>query len=193
VEANERGVVVDDFLRTTNPHILAAGDIAGSYQFTHAADAMARACIQNAFFFGRKRLSQLVVPGTTYTTPEVATIGLTAQQCAAQSIPIDTYREEFVRVDRAILDGADEGFALVHCRRGTGKVVGATIVSEHAGDLIGEISLLMTNKLPLGALSSTIHCYPTQVEILKRLGDQYQRTRLTPRIASWLRWVLQWR
>lgn len=193
VEANDRGVVVDDFFRTTNPHILAAGDIAGSYQFTHAADAMARACIQNAYFFGRKRLSQLVVPGTTYTTPEVATIGLTAAQCAAQNIPIDTYREEFARVDRAILDGADAGFALMHCRRGTGTVVGATIVSQHAGELIGEVSLLMTHKLSLGTLSSTIHCYPTQVEILKRLGDQYQRTRLTPRIASWLRWVLQWR
>jgi pyruvate/2-oxoglutarate dehydrogenase complex dihydrolipoamide dehydrogenase (E3) component len=193
VEQNKRGVVVDDFLRTSNPHILAAGDVAGSYQFTHAADAMARICIQNAFFFGRKRLSGLIVPSTTYTTPQVAGIGLTAAQCAQQNLAIDTYREELKNVDRAILDGELAGFALVHCRRGTGQVVGATIVNEHAGDMIGELSLLMTSKLSLAALSNAIHCYPTHVEILKRLGDQYQRARLTPRIASWLRWVLQWR
>lgn len=190
VRYHARGVEVDDFLRTSNPRVFAAGDIIGGPQFTHAADAMARVCIQNAFFFGRKRLSRLFIPRTTYTDPEIASIGLTATQCAQRGIAIDTYREEMTRVDRAILDGETDGFATIHCRRRTSQVVGATVVARHAGEMIGEISLLMTSKRRLSALASTIHSYPTQVEVLKRIGDQFNRTRLTPRVAGWLRWIL---
>ncbi len=193
VKYSPRGVEVNDFLQTTNPRIYAAGDIAGSYQFTHAADAMARACIQNAFFFGRKRLSRLVMPWCTYTDPEVAHVGLTAEAAAKQGIAIDSYREELRRNDRAVLDGEDDGFAVVHCRRGTSKVVGATIVAAHAGEMIGEVSLLMTGGLKLGTLAGTIHAYPTQVEVLKRIADQYNKTRLTPFVARLLRTVLSWR
>jgi pyruvate/2-oxoglutarate dehydrogenase complex dihydrolipoamide dehydrogenase (E3) component len=197
VTYSSRGVEVNDFLQTTNPRIFVAGDIAGSYQFTHAADAMARICIQNAFFslggLGRKRLSKLVVPWTTYTDPEVAHIGLTPQAAKEQGIAIDSYREELRRVDRAVLDGDDEGFAVIHCRRGTPRVVGCTIVARHAGEMIGEVSLLMTAGLKLRALAATIHCYPTQVEVLKRIGDQYQKSRLTPFVARLLKAIIGWR
>ena len=189
----DRGVEVNDFLQTTNRRIYAAGDIAGSYKFTHAADAMARLAIQNAFFFGRKRLSRLVVPWTTYTDPEVAHIGLTPEMARVKNVAIDSYREDFHRIDRAVLDGEDHGFAVIHTRRGTGYVVGATIVGSHAGEMIGEISLLMTNRLPLPKLASTIHCYPTQVEVLKRIADQYNKTRLTPRLAWLLKTILRCR
>ncbi|HZN36695.1 MAG TPA: mercuric reductase [Pirellulaceae bacterium] len=197
VEHNNRGVIVDDFLQTANPRIMAAGDVAGGYQFTHAADAMARACVQNAFFslagFGRKRLSGLVVPWTTYTDPEIAHVGLTPASAADQHLEIDSYREELRHVDRAILDGDDEGFAVIHCRRGTPQVVGCTIVARHAGEMIGEVSLLMTARIPLSKLAGTIHCYPTQAEILKRLGDQYNKRRLTPRVADVLKAIIGWR
>jgi pyruvate/2-oxoglutarate dehydrogenase complex dihydrolipoamide dehydrogenase (E3) component len=197
VSFNNRGVEVDDFLRTTNRRIYAAGDIIGSYQFTHAAEAMARICIQNAFFsapfFGRKRLSKLVIPWSTYTDPEVAHVGLTPEMAEEQGIEITSYREELSRVDRAILDGEEQGFAVIHCHKGTSQVVGGTIVASHAGEMVGELSLLMTRRLPISALSNTIHCYPTQVEVLKRIGDQYNKSRLTPRVAGLLKAILRWR
>ena len=193
VRYSQRGLEVNDFLQTTNSRVYAAGDVAGHYQFTHAADAMARACIQNALFFGRQRLSRLVMPWCTYTDPEVAHVGLTAAQAEKQHLAIDSYREELSRVDRAVLDGEAEGFAVVHCRRRTGKVVGATIVASHAGEMIGEMSLLMTAGLKLNKLAGTIHAYPTQVEVLKRIADQYQKSRLTPLVARLLKAILMWR
>jgi pyruvate/2-oxoglutarate dehydrogenase complex dihydrolipoamide dehydrogenase (E3) component len=134
-----------------------------------------------------------VVPWTTFTDPEVAHVGLTVETARQQNIDIDTYREELRRVDRAVLDGEDDGFAVIHTRRGTADVVGCTIVASHAGEMIGEVALLMTAGLSLSTLASTIHCYPTQVEVLKRLGDQYSKTRLTPRAAWLLKSIIGWR
>jgi pyruvate/2-oxoglutarate dehydrogenase complex dihydrolipoamide dehydrogenase (E3) component len=192
VEFTSAGVTVNDRLQTTNSRIYAAGDACSRYQFTHAADAMARLVIQNALFLGRRKLSALAIPRCTYTDPEVAHVGLTPAEAAAEGLEIDTYREDLARVDRAVLDGQERGFAAVHTRRGTGRVVGATIVAAHAGEMIGEITLLMQKRLSLGTLANVIHCYPTQVEVLKRIADAYQRSRLTPRVSGLLRTWLRW-
>lgn len=193
VKTNKHGIEVDDRLQTSNSRIYAAGDIAGSYQFTHAADAMARMCIRNAFFFGNQKVSDLVVPRTTYTEPELAHVGLTPDEAKEAGIEIDSYRAEFAENDRAILDGDTAGFAVVHCKKGSGTIVGATIVGNHAGDLIGEMSLMMTKNLSLGTLGSVIHCYPTQAEILKKLGDTYSKTLLTPFRKGVLKRIMSWR
>jgi pyruvate/2-oxoglutarate dehydrogenase complex dihydrolipoamide dehydrogenase (E3) component len=187
------GVVVNDRLQTTNSMIYAAGDVASKYKFTHAADFMARIVIQNTLFRGRAKASSLVIPWATYTSPELAHVGLNAEMAEQQGISIDTFTQELETVDRAILDGATEGFARVHVRKGTDKIVGATIVAENAGDMIGEVSLAMTHGLGLKKIGSTIHPSPTQAEVIRKLGDQYNRTRLTPFVKSmfnrWLSWT----
>ena len=193
VAYHKAGIEVDDFLRTSNRRIYAAGDCCTRYQFTHAADAMARICIRNALFLGRARFSSLVIPRCTYTDPDIAAVGLTAAEAQKLNIPIDTFRVELTSVDRAVLDGEENGFAMVHTRKGKDQIVGATIVAAHAGEMIGEITLLMTRRLGLKSLGDVIHCYPTQVEVLKRIADLYSRSRLTPTVAALMRKWLAWR
>jgi pyruvate/2-oxoglutarate dehydrogenase complex dihydrolipoamide dehydrogenase (E3) component len=184
------GVRVNDHLRTTNPRIYAAGDVCMSEQFTHAADAAARIVLQNALFHGRKRLSRVVMPRCTYTDPEVASVGLTARQASADGIPVDTYQRDFSDVHRAVLDGETEGVAAIHVRRGTDRIVGATIVARNAGDMINEITLAMTQGVGLGKLAGVIHPYPTQAEAIRQIADTYSRTRLTPTVRRWFgRWM----
>jgi pyruvate/2-oxoglutarate dehydrogenase complex dihydrolipoamide dehydrogenase (E3) component len=184
VAFGKRGVEVDDHLRTSNRRIFAAGDVASKYQFTHAADALARIALQNALFFGRKRQSGLVVPRATYTDPEIAHVG-------ANGGP-KTFTVKLDEIDRAVLDGETEGFARVHTDE-RGRILGATIVARHAGEMLGEVSLAMTKGLTLADLAQTIHPYPTQAEALKKLGDAYMRTKLTPHARKLLGAVLKFR
>ncbi len=192
VTYSKKGVVVDECLRTTNANIFACGDVCSRFQFTHAADFMARIVIQNSLFKGRKRVTALTIPWATYTSPEVAQVGLTAEEAKTQGLLVDTYTQPMNKVDRAILDGEDEGFVRVHVRRGTDQIVGATVVATHAGDMIGELSLAMTNKIGLGGIGASIHPYPTQSEAIRKVGDLYGRTRLTPFVkrlfGRWLAW-----
>ncbi len=181
VEYTKHGVTVDDNLRTSNRRIFAVGDIASRYKFTHAADALARIAIQNALFFGRKKASDLVIPWCTYTSPEIAHVGIYPKDAAETGIELDSFEIPMASVDRAILDGGDEGFLRIYARKGKDEILGATIVAEHAGDLIGEISLAMTNGIGLGKIAATIHPYPTQAEVIKKAGDAWSRTRLTPK------------
>jgi len=192
IDFTEKGVVVNDRMQTTNPMVFAAGDVCSPYQFTHAADFMARIVIQNALFKGRRKSSSLVIPWCTYTSPEIAHVGLYEHQAKEKNVAIDTYIQKFHEVDRAILEGEESGFVKIHVKHGTDKIVGATIVARSAGDLISEITLAMTHGLGLSKIGSTIHPYPTQAEAIRKLGDQYSRTRLTPLVKSlfsrWLEW-----
>lgn len=195
VDHDKYGVTVNDFLQTTNSRIYAAGDVCTKSKFTHAADFMARIVIQNSLFaigpFGRKRFSKLIIPATTYTSPEIAHVGATPDEASAGGIEVATYVQSFEHVDRAIVEGNTMGFVKVHTHRGSDKILGATIVAQHAGDLISEITLAMNNHIGLSKIAGTIHPYPTLADAIRRLGDQYNKTKLTPlnkRILRWLLW-----
>ena len=193
VAYSTKGVQVDDRLQTTNAAVYAAGDICSPYQFTHAADFMARIVIRNALFFGRAKVSALTIPWCTYTEPEVAHVGLYVKEAEEQGIAIDTFTREMGDVDRAILEGRTNGLVKVHVRKGKDEILGATVVASHAGDMIGELSLAMTHKLGLGKIADTIHPYPTQAEAIRQVGDAYNRTRLTPFAKALFAKLMAWR
>jgi len=201
------GVKVNDRLQTTNPMIYAAGDVCSRYKFTHSADFMARIVIQNTLFKGRSGASALTVPWCTYTSPELAHVGMKAKEATAQGIEVDTYTVEMKDNDRAVLEADTKGFVRAHVKKGTDEIVGATIVATNAGDMINEFTLAMTvnSRIPgwkktlrlakgvgLSSIGATIHPYPTQAESIRKLGDQYSRTRLTPFVQKLFRKWLAW-
>ena len=192
VAYDKTGVKISDTLQTSNPDVYAAGDVCFPYKFTHTADALARILIANALFMGRQKTSALTIPWCTYTDPEIAHVGMYERDAQEQGIAVTTLTVPLAAVDRAVLDGEAAGFARVHLKKGTDKILGATIVARHAGEMINEYSLAITSGLGLGAIAKTIHPYPTQAEIAKKLADMYNRTRLTPIVkrllAGWLKW-----
>ena len=171
-------------LQTTNPDVYAVGDVASKYQFTHMADFMARLVIRNALFFGRDKVSNLLIPWATYTEPEVAHVGLYEKDLEDRGMAYATFIREFSDVDRAIVDGEGEGFVKIHVKKGTDEIVGATIVGSHAGDMISEITVAMQSGMGLSKLASVIHPYPTVAEAIRQCGDAYNRARLTPTVRS---------
>jgi pyruvate/2-oxoglutarate dehydrogenase complex dihydrolipoamide dehydrogenase (E3) component len=178
IHAGPHGVVVDDRLRTSNRRVYAAGDVCSRFQFTHLADASARIVIQNALFFGRKSASALTIPWCTYTDPEVAHVGLTAGDAEKRRPDVQTILVPLSDVDRAVLDDEAEGFVKVH--HDSGRLLGCTIVAAHAGEMIGQASNAIARGATLNDFSSTIFAYPTQADALRKTGDAYRRTRLTP-------------
>jgi len=184
VAFDQRGVTVDDHMRTTNPRIYAAGDIASKYQFTHAADAMARIVVRNAllgFLPFKPRASKLVVPWCTYTDPEIAHVGAYARELDEAGRRYETTEIELASNDRAILESETEGIFQIHTTPG-GRILGATLVSRHAGESIGEITTAMVNGIKLQKLAAVIHPYPTQAEVIKRAADVWFK-----------RWLLRWK
>ena len=185
VDYDERmGITVNDRLQTTNTDVYAVGDVASKYQFTHMADFMARLVIRNALFFGRDNVSNLLIPWATYTDPEVAHVGLYEKDLHDRNIAYSTFTREFADVDRAIVDSETDGFVKIHVKKGSDQILGATIVSSHAGDMISEITVAMQSGMGLGKLASVIHPYPTAAEAIRQCGDAYNRGRLTPTVRS---------
>ncbi len=196
VAFDDKGVTVDRYLRTTNSRVYAVGDICSPYKFTHTADAQARIVIQNALFDGiplglAMKKHELIVPWATYTSPEVAHVGMYEQDAAKAGIEFDTVTVSLEHVDRAILEGENEGFLRVLVRKGTDKIVGATLVAEHAGEMISELTLAMKAGIGLGTIAATIHPYPTQAEVIRKAGDAFNKTKLTARTKKILGFMLR--
>ncbi|MER3424858.1 MAG: FAD-containing oxidoreductase, partial [Nitrospiraceae bacterium] len=194
----KEGVKVNSRLQTTNPRIYAAGDICFPFKFTHMADAMAQIVIQNALFphplgLGYASTDSLIIPWCTYTEPEIAHVGMYEADAKARGIEVDTFTYKLDEVDRAILDGEEQGFARVHVQKGTDKILGATIVASHAGDLINEFSVLMKAGKGLSTIAGTIHPYPTQAEVVKKVANAWRKTTLTEGkkkiLTKWFEWT----
>jgi pyruvate/2-oxoglutarate dehydrogenase complex dihydrolipoamide dehydrogenase (E3) component len=188
VAFSEKGVQVDAHLRTSRRGVWAAGDVTGGPQFTHVADHHARVLVRNLVFpLFPARVDLRVVPTAVYTAPEVARVGLTEEEARKQGLAVEVVHKELADVDRAVLEDETEGFAKVLIAQG--RVVGATLVAAHAGELIHEIALLMKQGGRPGALSALVHAYPTVAEVARKVADDHARKGLTPgrrRLLAWL-------
>jgi pyruvate/2-oxoglutarate dehydrogenase complex dihydrolipoamide dehydrogenase (E3) component len=180
IDSGRDGVTVDERMRTSNPRVYAIGDVASRYKFTHAADAQARMVVRNALFFGRGTADSLIIPWCTYTSPELAHVGIAPDEVEEAGDEVQTITIPLAEVDRARTDGETEGFVRVHLRAGSDTIVGATIVAEHAGELITQVTQAMTAGIGLGKLGETIYPYPTTAEALRKAADAWRRTKLTP-------------
>ena len=197
VEFDKNGVKVNARLQTSNPRVFAAGDICSRYKFTHAADAMAQIVIQNALFphpfgLGYASVDSLIMPWCTFTEPEVAHVGMYEKDAKDKGIEVETYTFKLDEVDRAILDGEDEGFARVHIQKGTDKILGATIVAAHAGDMIGEFSVAMKAGAGAKTIAGTIHPYPTQAEVNKKVVNLWRKAHFTQATKNRLIKLFAW-
>jgi pyruvate/2-oxoglutarate dehydrogenase complex dihydrolipoamide dehydrogenase (E3) component len=182
-------------LRTRFPNIVACGDVAGPYQFTHVASHQAWYAAVNALFgdFMRLRADYTVVPWTTFTDPEVARVGLSEDEAWQQGIAFELTRYGLDDLDRAIADGADHGFVKVLTVPAKDRILGATIVGEHAGDLLAEFVLAMRHGIGLNKILRTIHTYPTLAEANRYAAAEWRRTHAPRRLLAWLERFHAWR
>lgn len=197
VDYDANGIKVNAKLQTSNPHIYAAGDVCSRYKFTHAADAMAQIVIQNALFphpfgLGYASVESLNMPWCTFTEPEIAHVGMYERDAKEKGIEVETYTYKLDDVDRAILDGEEEGFARVHIQKGTDKILGATIVAAHAGDMLNEFSVVMKAGAGAKTIAGTIHPYPTQAEVNKKVINLWRKAHFSQRTKKLLSELFEW-
>jgi pyruvate/2-oxoglutarate dehydrogenase complex dihydrolipoamide dehydrogenase (E3) component len=190
VAYDRKGVNVDAHLQTSQAHIFAAGDVTGGPQFTHVADHHARTVVRNILFPWRKaKVDTSALPWCTFTSPEVARVGLSEEEARKKGVPHDVWLQPMREVDRAVLESEEEGFAKVLTVKGGDRILGVTLVGERAGEVIHEFALAMKTGTGLKQLSATIHAYPTFAEVARKSGDRYQRSRLTPRARRLFAWL----
>ena len=194
IETN-RTIVTNEYLETLYPNIYAAGDVAGPYQFTHAAAHQAWYAAVNALFgqFKKFKVDYRVIPWTTFIDPEVARVGLNEQEAQEQGIAVEVTRYDLDDLDRAITDGAAYGFVKVLTAPGKDKILGVTIVGEHAGDLLAEFVLAMKHGLGLNKTLGTIHTYPTWAEANKYVAGEWRRAHAPQRLLAWVAKYHAWR
>ena len=189
-----RAIETDAWLRTLHPNILACGDVAGPYQFTHAAAHQASSAVLTGLFapLHRSRPDYSVMPAVTFTDPEVARVGLNEREARTGGIAHEIVRYDLAELDRAIVDGADAGFVKVLTPPGKDRILGATIVGAHAGELLAEFALAMRHDIGLKGLLKTVHAYPTYAEANRASAGAWRRAHASPLglalLARWHRW-----
>ncbi|MBA3505972.1 MAG: FAD-dependent oxidoreductase [Betaproteobacteria bacterium] len=190
VKTGKNGIVVDDRLRTTNPKIYVIGDAAGGYQFTHMADHHAGVVLRHAIFRFKWTKPSSIVPWCTYTDPELARIGLSETEAQEKKIAHRVYRFPFDDIDRARAEGETEGFAKI-VTTPSGKLLGAAIVGLHAGELLAEYGLAVTEGMNAKTLTGIIHTYPTLAQVNRRVADQRLKEGLTPTAKKWIQRIFR--
>jgi len=186
VEIDNGHLVVDARLRTSNKRIYACGDVAGPYLFTHMAEHQAGIVLRNALFHLPAKAQTSSIPWCTFTAPELARVGLSEQEASQQDIDHRVYTFPFSEIDRGIAEGETDGMAKI-ITTPKGKLLGACIVGPHAGELIAEYVLAISQGLNISALSNTIHIYPTLAQINRRVADQRMKEALTPSRKRWIK------
>jgi pyruvate/2-oxoglutarate dehydrogenase complex dihydrolipoamide dehydrogenase (E3) component len=187
-------IETDAYLRTHYPNIYAVGDVAGPFQFTHVAAHQAWYAVVNALFgrLRRFKVDYSVIPWTTFTSPEVARVGLSETEARDQGIAAEVTRYDLDDLDRAIADGSDRGFVKVLTAPGRDTILGVTIVGDHAGDLLAEYVLAMKHGLGLNKILGTIHTYPTLAEANKHAAGVWRRAHAPQRLLRWVERFHAW-
>lgn len=187
-------IALNDFLQTRFPNIYAVGDVAGPYQFTHTAAHQAWYAAVNALFgrFKKFRVDYSVIPWATFTSPEVARVGLNEQEATEQGVEFEVTRYGIDDLDRAITDGCAEGFVKVLTRPGSDRILGVTIVGKHAGDLIAEYVLAMKHGLGLNKILGTIHIYPTLAEANKFAAGEWKKAHVPQGLLKLVKRYHRW-
>ena len=190
-----RTVDTNDFLQTSYPNIYAAGDVAGPYQFTHTAAHQAWYAAVNALFdpFRKFKADYSVIPWATFVEPEVARVGLNETEAKEQGIAFEVSRYDIDDLDRAIADSEAHGFIKVLTVPGKDRILGVTIVGEHAGDLIAEYVLAMKHGIGLNKILGTIHIYPTMAEANKYVAGVWKKAHAPQALLEWVRRFHAWR
>ncbi|RMH55929.1 MAG: FAD-containing oxidoreductase [Candidatus Hydrogenedentota bacterium] len=192
VECTPRGVLVDEFLRTSRKSVWAVGDVIGGYQFTHYADAQARIVVRNIVMpFFPARFRPAVIPWCTFTSPEVARAGVNEKEARAKNLRYRLFKFPLSELDRPVCDGTPEGFVKVLVEKNSDRILGVTAVGHGAGDWFHELVLAVASKTRLSTISEMIHAYPTWAEANRRVADEFMRTKLTPFLLRTLR--LRWK
>jgi dihydrolipoamide dehydrogenase len=192
---NDNGTInINNSMQTTYPNIFACGDVAGPYQFTHMASFQAFFAAINAVLGGlwRLRASYRVVPWATFTDPEVARVGLSEQEAKDQGVDYEVTRYDLDHLDRALADGEAHGFIKVLTVPGKDKILGATIVGYHAGELLGEFVFAMTHNMGLKKIAAVTHIYPTLLEANKFSANAWRSARLPEKYFPWMERFFRW-
>ena len=193
VEFTRQGVTVNDRCRTSQSHIYAAGDVTGRYQFTHMSNHMAKVAVTNALLKVPSKMDLDHVPWVTYTDPELAHVGARADQLDAEGVSYETYRFPYDQLDRAITEGETTGQIKVHAKGLTGKILGASVLGAHAGELITAFAIAMRNGVTLRNIGDTIHPYPAWGEGVRRVADQWFVQKQSPMVTKALQTVFGYR